>query len=613
MAYTKQTWHNLDPATALSDDRLSHLETQYDEAVAFAAPGGAYIKAGSTDAGIRAAVAAVVAAGGGIVALPPATITLSAPLPYKQSVRYVGVPPVQAQASVAPGPYLADSAPTFVGGTILVGDGTFACFEANEVDAAAPSATFGADQIANAGIYGVGIDNFTYGIRVGAKNVMGAVWGSLDQIYIKNCSAWGVKLANFVHMDIGLISTYLCQNGQYFGAQMDGTVYQGGNTVFRELFDLLPQDARDRRLHRGIVFEAMGGTSGNGGAMNEIQVHRAQMNSYNRVLLTVAATFTSGSTTVAVPDGTKFLPGMVVSFAATNYGFTIGQAYVVQTVSGNNLTIGGSRTGSAISATGSGSTNLNTYGFPAVEITAADSLSHVTSSFINHVDAEGNSAAAIYIEGAQRCEFGISSSPNATTVDVIGRNVTYSRIKSAPPVVTDFDANSTSSEFHGARKGSYQRPLRGQYYDTILGVQVIQLYGGNNGQTGGDIQSRSGGFIYPASGMGERIFPRDSALTLGGANVGDVVFAGSASQTFTLPTIATDTSSPAGSQVGAVFDIYNVGSGTITVNTDGTQLMNKITGRTTTTIIPGNKLKLVGAKDNSGNLFWLAVPGALLA
>lgn len=576
------------------------------------------------EASIRAAWTAAQAAGGGEIRIPAnvsalgvwSPITLAAPLPPVFSgLRVIGAPPTQAQAVVNPGNYIADGAPTFTGGTVFQGNGTFALFEANSTDLAAPTSTVGAGQISGVQIYGIGGDNFTYGLHVGAKNVMGLIYSKLDELYFINCSQWGVKLVNFVHCDVGFIGTWLCQNGQFWAAQMDITTYQGGNTNIRELFNLLPQDGRDRRTCRGIVFEAQGGTAGNGGAMNELQVSRVQHNSYNKTLLSVTATITSGNTAVAVPDGTKFLPGMVLTFATTNYGFTLGQAYVVQTVAGNNLTIGPSRTGTVITPSGSGTLTLNTYGFPCIEVTAADNLSHVTSSFINHIDAEGTSSASLYLEGPQRCEFGISSAPNTTLVDIVGRNVSYSRLKSAAIVSTDFDSASTSSEFWGSRKASFQRQLRGLFFDSSVQASALQLGGGNAGQVGGDLQLRANGFVYPVSPMGEKIFPRDTTITLAGSNGGTVVYANTSAQTFTLPTIITDVASVnlAASHVGLVFDVHNVGSGTITINTDGTQTMNKVAGRITTTVTPGNRLKLTAAKDNSGNLFWLAKASALLA
>jgi len=570
---------------------------------------------GTTDdtAAITAAINAANAKNG-TVSFRAKTYKITSTLPVYAGINYRGVPPVQIQTVTAPGPYIADGAPTFVGGTLLVGDGTFAAFEVNATDLAAPASTVGATQLSSVQFYGLGLDNFTYGIHVGAKNVMGLVYGKIDEIYIRNCSQWGIKLVNFVHMDIGCVFTYLCQNGQYYGAQMDAGTYQGGNTNFRELFTLLPQDTRDRRLCRGIVFEAMGGTGSNGGAMNEIQAQRIQHNSYNKTLLTVTATLTSGSTAIAVPDGTKFLPGMIVTFTTTNYGFTLGQAYVVQSVAGNNLTLGGSRTGAVITPSGSGTLTLNTYGFPCVEVTAADVNSHVTSTFINHIDVEGTSSAGLYLENPTRCEFGISSAPNTTLVDIIGRNVGFTKIKSEPIVSTDFDANSTSSEFWGNRKASFQRYLKGLSYDSSISTSVLQIGGGNNNQNGGDIQLRSG-FAYPSGGMGERIFPRDSAITLGGVNCGDLIFNGSANQTWTLPTIVTDSGSSnlAGSHVGLVFDILHYGAGTLTIATDGTQLMNKIAGRTSTTLTAGNGLKFIAARDNSGNLFWAVKTVTLLA
>jgi len=578
------------------------------QVIAVATPTGVGATDNANIVAAQAAAAALVASGGRpVVQFRSGTYQLTAPIVPAAGVSYRGIAPVQTQAIVAPGSYLADGEFTVAGGTVLKGDGTFACFQANQADLSSPASTLGQTQISTVDINGFAIDTFTYGLRIGAKNVMGLVWSKLDQLYIKNCSVWGVYLINFVHMDIGKIETVLCQNGMYFANKMDANTYQSGNSNFQELYHLIPQDGRERRGCRGIVFSSLAGT-GSGttsAALNELEVGRLQVNGYNRTLLSVAATFTNASTSVGVPDGTKFLPGMLVNFTASANGFTTPNMYVVKTVAGNVLTLATSNTTAAIASTGTTGLTLQSYGFPNLEITSENTNARVATSRFAHIDTEGVASAGVYLENVNQIEIGITSNPTTTLCDVVTRNAAYSRIYSLPAVSTDFDANSSGSAFFGARKSTVGYPMRGIWLDTSIGANAMSIGNGFNANPGGDIMTRAQGFLYPMWGMGERIFPRDTSLTLQGYQGGDVIFNGATGQTFTLPTIVTDTT-PGTSHIGCWYDIWNVSANTLTVVTNGTQLFNKVAAKTSLTIATLTGLKIIACKDNSGNLFWAA-------
>ena len=559
-----------------------------------------------TTAQIIAKAEAAEADGGGIVKFPAHTFTLTAPLPILPGVKYVGIEPVLAPINTENLVYLGDMEWNYVGGTILVGNGTFNAFEANKTDLGSVPSDIGNTAIHSAGVINVGLDGFVDGIRVGAVNTMGMVWGELRNIYAKNCSGWGVFLANFQHLDIDNIRTTICQNGQYYGALLPGITMMPGNADIVNLFNMPPRDSRNRRLCRGIVFEAGGAAS----MLNQLNVSRIQCNAMTRVKLSATATFTNASTSIGVPDGTEFLPGMPVVFTAAGAGFAAGQGYIVSTVVGNTITLANDRISAAISATASTTLTLETYGFPNMEITRRNAGARVQNSRFKHVDVEGQATVALYAEGAYYNHIEISELPGTMHLGVMGRDSARTEFYSFHAAITDFDAACATSSWYGSRSTGYGRQLSGSWMDDSKGgVRAIAIGGGANGVTGGDIQYR-GGFMYPIGGMGERIYPRDNAITLSGLNVGDVVFAGGAPQTFTLPTIANANDNA--SLVGQVFDIYNVGAGTLTVNTAGGQLMNKVAGRTSTNVAPGNRLKLVAAIDNGGTLFWLAATSVLL-
>lgn len=93
---------------------------------------------------------------------------------------------------------------------------------------------------------------------------------------------------------------------------------------------------------------------------------RIQVNAFNRDKLSVMASFTSGSTTVGVPDGTKFAVGMPVNFTTAGAGYAAKQGYIVKSVSGNTITPANDTEAAAISASATTTLPLESYGFANV-------------------------------------------------------------------------------------------------------------------------------------------------------------------------------------------------------------------------------------------------------
>lgn len=142
---------SFDPDAPSGSKLPSAVQTELEATYAPLVGGGVVTVTSPTDAAIRAALAALGAAGG-IIHLPAGEITLTSPLPRRSGVLYQGVPPVAKPSNNATPAYLGDMEPIFVGGTILKGNGTFACFEANPTDQVSSPATPGADQITGGGV-----------------------------------------------------------------------------------------------------------------------------------------------------------------------------------------------------------------------------------------------------------------------------------------------------------------------------------------------------------------------------------------------------------------------------------------------------------------------------
>ncbi|HET8871397.1 MAG TPA: hypothetical protein VFM48_13205, partial [Aquabacterium sp.] len=189
----------------------------------------------SDTAGILVAAFAAFSAGGGIVKLPNAQITLSASLPLYSGVKYTGSTPALTYPINPP-----DSQFSYIGGTRLIGDGTFAAFSANDTDRASPNSVFGSDAISDAYVENMVLSGFSRGISVGAVNAIGLIHGGLRNLWIENCTDWGVFAANFMHSDIQRIWTQNCRNGQYYGALVDASVLMPGNSKMHTLFNVVP-------------------------------------------------------------------------------------------------------------------------------------------------------------------------------------------------------------------------------------------------------------------------------------------------------------------------------------------------------------------------------------
>ncbi|CAN7259059.1 hypothetical protein [Neorhizobium sp. LjRoot104] len=564
-----------------------------------------YIPSDATETAIRAVHAAAVATGGGgTILLPDAVITLTEPLPVASGIGYQGVQPVLD--------YLHDTVPDsgwgFIGGTVLAGDGSFPAFAANDADLGSPNAGITDDCITGWHCAHIGFTGFTRAISIGAVNNIGLQFSTIHDLFIRDCGDWGLFLANFMHTDVSRIWTHLCDNGQYYGALLPASTLMPGNSRFDSLFNIIPADGRDNRLCRGIVFEA----GGSGAHLNEIYADRIQNNAFNRAELLVNATFSNGSANITVPDGPKFRPRMPITFTGSNYGVTAGRAYIVQSVSGNTIQIGAAFTSPALTASGSGSLTLSSWGMPCVELSSRNEGAFVSNSRFLGVDAEGGSGAGVYVENAQGCDLNISEVPGDRNADIVGRSAGFSRFYSGNTAITDFDNASATSQFHGARGIGRHAMLSGLWTDqTRNGLAAFNIRG-DAGENQGDLEVRGGNsFIYPRFGMGMKSTLKTANTTLHPLDAGLVTFDASSALVCTLPAITN--SSDASSLVGLPFHIVNSGSADLTVNTSSEQLFNKAAAKTSYTLNAGKSLLVVAAEGASSTLFWAAFPSVGVA
>lgn len=552
---------------------------------------------------------AAYAAGGGRLLFQEGQYEITAAgLPVLPRVVYEGVQPSIPQVNHVTGSYLADGDWTAAGGTVLHGTGTGPCFAKNTAAVIPIDDNYGDTEVPGAGFLKMVLSNFTDGIAVGGLNQMGLTWGVIDEIYCTDMSGWGVNLVNFAHLRIGRITTQKCATGgQRYATELPWNVFQPANSIIDDLYHKTPTDpsAKARRKAKGIVFESRNDGPGVYGSLGQLDVRRVQTNAYNRALLSVTATMTSGSADIAVPDGTEFAADMVCVFTSTVGGFTAGYAYVVLSVAGNNVQLGNLRGGAAIVPNASGTPTLQTYGQPGILIAGGTAASLIQGSRFGMVDSEGQSSCAVYLQGLRDVDLTMTAVPTAMNAGIVVRDSQNSLIHNRTQVDTDIDAASATVRYDGSRNTVRGRPGKGIYYDNFRKVHALSVGGGGNEQQGGDLQYRAQ-MLYPTNGMGERIYPRDSNITLTATNTGQVISTAAGAITYTLPTIVSDTGDWSASNLGAWFEVTVLGAGTVTVQTSGGQLLNKVSGLTSKAITTGQVFKFIAAKDNAGNLFWLA-------
>ncbi|MFM2006605.1 MAG: hypothetical protein RLZZ09_2260, partial [Pseudomonadota bacterium] len=394
-----------------------------------------------------------------------------------------------------------------------------------------------------------------------------------------------------------------------FAATCDSQ-YSPGNSWYQDIFGVLGS-TYDRLLSRGIVFEA----NGSGVVFNQAFGARLQVNHFNRTKLSQTCTPAGvGSANLTVQDGTKFAVGMPVAFTATANGFTgytatAPKIYVVLSVSGNTITVGNSRTASALTATGTTGMTIESWGFPNLELVKLQSSASIQNFDLRNLDLEGASSASLYMDGAASCSVMFSQGGANTHADIALRGSNYNIIDNGGNGKLDIDGSSVISQIRGNRSGQADRTGIGIYRDLVSGTTKLSL-GGAADQLEGRAPS-GGSYIYPVTGFGQRSSPLGStgAIALNAGRLGDLAWIGTAIATMTLPTITDDAGTGAQtSYIGARFEIHNCSSNgsVLTVNTDGTQTFNNQTGKVSTTLNAGESLIVTGSRGNGSTFFWTA-------
>ncbi len=491
-----------------------------------------YIPAAMTTAAISAAANAAYAAGGGIVQLPPVTITLTGPLPVLAGVQYNGS---------GFGSYGALGNFT---GTILYGNQTFDCFDYNATDAGSqPYANLAAQEAAMVSGFGISnltISNFVYGIKIGSLWNAGASGPRFTNLAICQCTAWGMWLEN-TQLEV-CSNLSISKNGNNLMLRSSNPFLNCGNATFTWVTASYLTPSGTSPFGRGITVQSV-----NSSSMNDVAFFHIDSDT-GVTPITQAATMSNASANITITDGTKYQIGLPVTFSANANGFIAGTLYFILTLSGNVVTLGNTTYGTAITPTGSTAVNMITAGFAGFSVEGDGTIAS-TAINVTGMDLEGYASAKVLFQDCHVSKINgdyITQNTGYPTVCIrtsqsltIALNNTYS-----------VDCDASSPVIHaGAAARSDLFTTQGATYSVGIGIQplgsgtynAISYVGGAAlslfGKAIPDLVANSGGAGTLALIRGLQLPPNQltGTQTLQTNNL--YVHTGATNDTWTLPTL----------------------------------------------------------------------------
>lgn len=558
------------------------------------------VRAATKAAFLAAVTKAKASPGDDVIYLPDCGSTgidmTSTPIPVVSGISYVGVPVRTSHSSSVP-----DNDFTFTGGTWFKGTGVGLQAQdsggnALDTNKGSADANFSTTGIHNVKIENIGLQGFSTGISVGAVNQAGFLYSELRNIYLKDTTSWGVNVQNFQHTEFTRIWTIGCVNGQRYAAAVASGTLQPGNSTVTQIFDNPGSSlsTNQKRTHRGLVFEATGGSN-----LNEIYGYRLQANFFTKG--STSYTAASGGTdqfTLAGGKGAELAVGMPVKFTNNggNGNITTGQTYFVYSISTDTIKVSAGRFSAAITGTYSASTAITTYGFGNFEVIggtvgsggSAGTAGTVTNCIFDNLDLEGVCQSAFSCENMSGARVTINelfTNPSAEQ-HIVVRTSQPNYFTIANSFTSDIDSSSVQNLFFGNRDITNSRQRTAMWfgrsstsnrYSLGLGNADVSVRGANFEQR----EPSGGQFIYPLSTIGQRIHGDNGGGSGTNINAGSSGYirctaSGTTAITWNLPAIDTAT-------VGLWFHVRNnrAGGGTpiVNVTSQGTDYINGVSAK----------------------------------
>lgn len=595
---------NIVPVQGTFDQNGTNLSLVGPGGIQFKGP--EFVPPSNDYAGIMAAYNAAVAAGGGTIQFLPITYTLSGPIPISNNINYQGAAYGFWDYQVAT-----------KGGTVLVGDGTFNCFEYNPTDkvyTSTVSTDIKSTEIFGAAINCLSIRNFSYGIKIGALYNGGCNQLQMDKIYVQGCTQWGIWLENCAEPNIGTISCMGNAVGNfYLGCSGNGWNY--GDGVIKQL--LIQAGVNGTGLlgsiqSRGAVFEARGV----GSSLNDMLVEHIGINGWYGTTYSYSTTISSGNTAIPVSDLSKVAIASGITFGTTVGNITANYCYFVLSKSAatgsGTITISDQKGGTVITPSAGGTSTLSSKGGTLVEVGGNNYIgasNTVTAFTLTHSDVEETGTAAILL---QNCQSGLSFSTSALTnnngfvLRALGNSKgAYNKIYNQMGNTMDIDDNSKHTTIIGSLPLSLiqNRYAIGQsWVDSVDGLGIWLVGGTPNPDIyGGDSSAFISLNLNTPLAMYHQQNTNGSSFFSNGAksNTGQVITYATASiGTMTLPSLAY------APQLGLPLYINNPTAFALTINTTGSQSIIGLGVSATSMIIAANSSAMVMGQQTGSTYYW---------
>lgn len=464
-----------------------------------------YVPSTRDSAGIQALVDFLSAMGGGTIRLEPATYTFTAPVILKSGVRIEGQLWINTITSNVP-----EDSEVLYQGTICEGDGTFAGFIGNTEDQASATTAlsasgstgarlinaFASNALQAVGLKGMALRDFTYGIKVGALNNYGLLQSSIEDLYIEDCTEWGLSLDNFQFIHVKNINAKTTINSasgcMRFGASVASSVLIPGDSWLENIWGVT-----NYRLNHCIRFDTNATVTNN---LHNINAHRVQANrlgetsTYNSVTVNNSADIPVANCEyfpVGMPVWFKTSAGADFTYSANLNDQGYNQIYFVVSRSAasgaGNVQVANRPGASAIVTTG-GSVSLRMYvgGFAGVEVEniSGNYLSH---PYFSQVCAEGKNNPSVTICGMSGGRVHIADHLATAVANVVLRGAVNGIVETtcgSNLATTDLDNASNGTLFLGNRSttvapvglsgyGLSNGRLSVRYDPTVAGVSGV--------------------------------------------------------------------------------------------------------------------------------------------
>jgi hypothetical protein len=288
--------------------------------------------------------------------------------------------------------------------------------------------------------------------------------------------------------------------------------------------------------------------------------------------------------------------------------------FVLSQVDATHITISASKGGSVLAPPNTSAVTINSYGFSSIEMCGVGTNATLTGFNATGLDIEGTCTTLLLLQQIGYSSIQLNQSDSTlTNYAVTGRGsasaILTSNMGGSKSMTTDFDS-SCLIQVQGFRGSNAPQSGSGGgvWYNNTASMWALSLHTTKfGGLTTGGVALQGVGpstpWVKAFYGIGNAQQTKDVTSALSGSTMPPAtVFNGATGQTFTLPTITN--AAAYNTMVGYTLQVINASANSLTLATDGTQTINNVSAKFTTTIAAGQLCLITASMTGSGTLFW---------